>query len=116
MSAVNGKGERRQAGLFGAEAGGEGPYVGVVLNRPVDQVWTYRVPGRLRDRIAVGARVRVPLGRGNSPAVAYCVRLDDEPPAGADGRPLDPGRVKDVLDVLDEPPLIDAAMLKLTRW
>src|SRR5262249_41271667 len=28
----------------------------------------------------------------------------------------DPARIKDVLDVLDDPPLIDATMLELTRW
>src|SRR5512147_1183787 len=108
MSAVNGQ-DRRQPALFGAEE--DGPYAGIVLNRPVDQVWTYRVPPRLRAAAAVGARVRVPLGRGNQPAVGYCVRLDDRPPEG-----LDPARVKDLIEVLDDPPLIDAAMLELTRW
>ncbi len=107
MSAVNGN---RQAGLFAAEA--EGPFAGVVLNRPVDQVFTYRVPARLAGRLAIGSRVRVPLGRGNNPAVGYCVRLDAAPPD--DG--FDPERVKDLLDVLDEPPLIDDRMLDLTRW
>ena len=58
-----------------------------------------------------GVRVRVPLGKGNSPAVGYCVRVDDE----AEGA-LEPGRFKDVLEVLDDPPLIDATMLELTRW
>ena len=50
MSVVNGK---RQAAWFGiepdAEAGraASGPFAGVVFNRPVDQVFTYRVPARL---------------------------------------------------------------------
>ena len=106
MSAVN---QERQSALFAAEAAG--PVAGVVLNRPVDQVFSYRVPEAMVDRLAVGARVRVPLGRGNSPAVGYCVRID---PDLGDG--VDPGRVKDLLEVLDAPPLIDAAMLDLTRW
>ena len=29
---------------------------------------------------------------------------------------VEPRRLKDVLEVLDDPPLIDAAMLDLTRW
>src|SRR5689334_19133505 len=104
MNVVNGK---HQAALFVTEV--EGPFAGVVFNRPLDTVFSYRIPPRLRDRVQPGHRVRVPLGRGNSPAVGYCVRID--PTAE-----LEPGRVKDVLEVLDDPPLIDAAMLDLTRW
>src|SRR5947208_2182845 len=103
MTPVNAK---RQVAMFAAE--GEGPYAGVVLNRPVDQVFSYRVPKAMQERLKVGARVRVPLGRGNTPAVGYCVRIE---PALEEG--IEPGRVKDVLDVMDDPPLIDGAMLEL---
>src|SRR5437667_12718695 len=110
MSLVNGK---RQAAWFAAEADAraDGPFVGIVFNRPVDQVFTYRVPPRLKTVVRPGQRVRVPLGRGNTPAIGYCVRVDAEAPEA-----VEPGRVKDVLEVLDDPPLIDAAMLELTRW
>jgi primosomal protein N' (replication factor Y) (superfamily II helicase) len=112
MGVVNGK---RQAAWFGVEASGEagagGPFAGVVFNRPIDQVFTYRVPRGLRPEVRAGQRVRVPLGRGNKPAVGYCVRVDARAPEG-----VEPSRVKDVLEVLDDPPLIDAAMLELTRW
>jgi primosomal protein N' (replication factor Y) len=92
----------------------DGPFAGVVVNRPVDTVFTYRVPARLVERVRPGARVRVPLGRGNTPSIGYCVRLDDRPP---DELPTaEPGRFKDLIDVLDDLPLIDAAMLELTRW
>jgi primosomal protein N' (replication factor Y) len=106
MNVVNGK---RQAALFVPEP--EGPFAGVVLNRPVDQVFTYRIPALLRDHVRPGTRVRVPLGKGNAPVVGYCVRIDDQPIEA-----VEPSRLKDVLDVLDHPPLIDAAMLELTRW
>jgi primosomal protein N' (replication factor Y) len=88
-----------------------GPYVGVVVNRPIDQVLTYRVPGRLSRRIRPGQRLKVPLGRGNKPATAYCVRVD---PSLAEG--LDPRKIKEVAEVLDPVPLIDGTMLELTRW
>ncbi len=116
MSGVNPK-AGRQAALFehraeaedAPPAAVEGPFAGVVFNRPVDQVFSYRIPPRLRAAVVPGQRVRVPLGRGNTPSVGYCVRVDD-------AAEVDPGRVKDVIDALDDPPLIDAAMLELTRW
>jgi primosomal protein N' (replication factor Y) len=115
MSVVNGK---RQAAWFGIEPGAEDPqpqgaerFAGVVFNRPLDQVFSYRVPARLAARLCPGQRVHVPLGKGNKPEIAYCVRLDDALPEG-----VEPGRVKEVIEVLDDPPLIDANMLELTRW
>ena len=112
MSVVNGKDEgQRQAAWFGIEAEPDGPFAGVVFNRPVDQVFTYRVPTHLRETIRPGQRVRVPLGRGNKPSIGYCVRVDAALPEGVEA-----SRVKDVAEVLDQPPLIDASMLELTRW
>lgn len=115
MSAVNGK---RQAAWFGLEpgqgavAGGhEGPFAGVVFNRPLEQVLTYRVPQRLAPLLRPGQRVKVPLGKGNKPAVGYCVRVEGTLPED-----IEAGRVKDVEEILDNPPLIDPAMLELTRW
>ena len=112
---MHGTGEReirRQAALFehSAEAVAvAGPFAGVVFNRPMDQVYSYRIPAGLRARVVPGQRVTVPLGRGNSPSVGYCVRVDE-------AAEVDPARVKDVMEVLDDPPLIDGAMLELTRW
>ncbi len=117
MAEMIGDNFRRQAALFEHEAEApapapvsvEGPFAGVVFNRPVDQVFSYRIPAGLRAKVVPGQRVRVPLGRGNAPSVGYCVRLDDS-------AEVDPRKIKDVIDVLDDPPLIDGAMLELTRW
>ena len=61
----------RQEAWFGISdhdrALAEGPFAGVVFNRPIEQVLTYRVPGRLKRIIQPGQRVRVPLGRGDQP-------------------------------------------------
>ncbi len=122
MRPVNGK-SGRQAALFVDEPGldrvddhpsevkvaVDGPFAGVVFNRPVDLVFSYRIPRRLQGVVVPGQRVRVPLGRGNTPSVGYCVEVN--PTAE-----VNPNRVKDVLEVLDDPPLIDRAMLDLTRW
>ncbi|MFO0887866.1 MAG: primosomal protein N' [Isosphaeraceae bacterium] len=88
-----------------------GPFAGVVVNRPIDQVLTYRVPARLAGTVCPGQRVRVPLGKGNKPAVGYCVHVQDSPPEGLNVR-----RLKELVEVLDTVPLIDARMLELTRW
>ena len=88
-----------------------GPFAGVVFNRPIEQVLTYRVPTPLERIIQPGQRVRVPLGRGDKLAVGYCVRVDSSLPVE-----LDPARIKDVVEVLDLLPLIDSKMLELTRW
>lgn len=114
MSIVNGN---RQGAWFGLEAEinafapRDGRFIGVVFNRPIDQVFTYRVPARLDSVIAPGQRVRVPLGRGNTPTIGYCVSVQPTLPEG-----VDLVRVKEVVEVLDNPPLIDANMLVLTRW
>ena len=115
MSLVNGK---QQGAWFGIEPeleepgiGGGGPFAGVVFNKPVDQVFTYRIPERLAGRLEPGHRVRVPFGRGNTSTIGYCVRVDSVLAEAIGG-----GRLKEVLEVLDNPPLIDARMLELTRW
>jgi primosomal protein N' (replication factor Y) len=89
----------------------DGLFLGVVVDRPIDQVLTYRLPARLGRTISPGQRVRVPLGRGERPTTGYCVTVDEAPPSG-----LDPRKLKDVGEVLDPVPLIDAQMLELTRW
>jgi len=90
---------------------GDGPFVGVVFNRPIDQVLTYRASNLVKRIIQPGQRVRVPLGRGDRLAVGYCVRVDALPPDD-----LERARIKDVVEVLDPLPLIDRKMLDLTRW
>ncbi|RUL88516.1 replication restart helicase PriA [Tautonia sociabilis] len=107
MSRLDAGSRDDQGALFSVEA--EGPFAGVVFNRPLDQVFSYAIPKRLRGSVKVGQRVRVPLGRANQPITGYVVWIE---PSAA----VDPGKVKDVLEVLDDPPLIDGVMLELTRW
>ncbi len=83
--------------------------VGVVLNRPLETLFTYRVPVELQPQIRLGQRLEVPLGRGNSPTVAYCVQIN--PVCN-----LPESKIKNVIAILDEEPLVDSAMLELTRW
>jgi primosomal protein N' (replication factor Y) len=79
----------------------------VILAEGPEQEFDYLVPDALHDRIDAGKRVRVPFGKGNRAAVAYCVRLEEKPA----GR-----RLKAVEEVLDERNLLSPAMLRLTKW
>ncbi len=51
----------------------------------------------------------MPLGKGNKQATGYCVSVGALAPEG-----LDPRKLKDVAEVLDPVPLIDAKMLEVT--
>src|SRR5262249_60115243 len=84
-----------------------GLFAEIVFDRPLDHAYSYAVPDRLRDLIAVGKRVAAPFGKGDRATVGYCVHLTETPP----GR-----HVKELLRVLDDEPLLDANLLRLTRW
>ncbi len=83
----------------------------VVVNRAFDQALTYHVPRKFVAGVQPGVRVRVPLGKRGGLVTGYCVSISLIPPEG-----LEPGRIKDVAEVLDPVPLIDSKMLELTRW
>jgi primosomal protein N' (replication factor Y) len=101
-----------QRELFAPEAPAEhrqtaGLFADVVFDRPLDHAFTYAVAEALRDRIAVGKRVKAPFGRGDKATVGYCVRLSPAVP---------PREVKDLVEVLDEQPLLNDTLMRLTRW
>jgi primosomal protein N' (replication factor Y) len=84
-----------------------GLFAEVVFDRPLDHAYSYSVPAHLADAVAVGKRVLAPFGRGDRATTGYCVHLADVAP----DRP-----VKPLLRVLDAEPLLDAHLLRLTRW
>ncbi len=79
----------------------------VVFDRPLDHAYSYAVPQRLRDDIAVGKRVQVPFGKGDRTTVGYCVHLGTTAPGRA---------VKELVRVLDDEPLLSPNLMRLTRW
>jgi primosomal protein N' (replication factor Y) len=84
-----------------------GLFADVVFDRPLDHAYTYAVPDRLHDAIAVGKRVAAPFGRGDRSTVGYCVGLRTEPP---------PRAVKAITNVVDVDVLLTPDLLRLTRW
>ncbi|MEW6682082.1 MAG: primosomal protein N' [Nitrospirota bacterium] len=91
----------------GALAGDGGPerFAEVVVAAQPDRLFHYRVPPHLGQLVQPGLRVRVPFG----PRVldGYLVRLLDR--AEVDS-------VKPLGALLDDQPVIDPAILALTRW
>ncbi len=82
-------------------------FADVVFDRPLDHAFTYAVGEELRERIAVGKRMRAPFGRGDKATVGYCVRLSETPPER---------QVKELVGVLDDEALLTDNLLRLTRW
>ncbi|REJ65239.1 MAG: primosomal protein N' [Planctomycetota bacterium] len=78
----------------------------VIPQRPIGPL-DYTVPAELVERLAVGCRVRVPLGRGNRAATGYCVALEHRTAER---------RLKAIDEVVDARSLFSPAILELTRW
>lgn len=82
-------------------------YAHVIFNRPLTTVFTYGIPDELQQDVMPGKRLIVPLGRGNSQAIGYCVEVTSTKPDRA---------VKLITRVIDSDPLFTPQLLKLTQW
>ena len=80
-------------------------YAQVALNLPLRRNFDYAIPEPIRSEVAIGKRVLVPFGKRKM--VGYCVGLVDEPEVA---------KTKDIIQVVDHEPMLDAKMLELTRW
>ena len=113
LSVVAPLSSRTMARLFdddgpGSEAVG---YVRVALERSIDTAeggLTYAVPRRLAD-VAVGRRVRVPLGRGDKPAFGYVIERMAE-------TGIEAGRVKPLASAEPAGLSLPADLVELARW
>ena len=72
---------------------------------PLHDLFTYRVPGALRDRVLPGMRVRVPLGRQTR--IGVVAGRAEHAPAG---------HLRAVIDCVDPEPLLPLDLLELCRW
>lgn len=77
----------------------------VVIPRRLDKILHYSIPERLRGRLSPGVRLLVPLGRFK--ITGYLVGFSELE------RPED---LKEVIDLLDDRPIINDEILNLTRW
>lgn len=83
------------------------PYVEVAVPVPLFQTYHYSIPPHLDKRVLPGCRVLVPFGSKLQTGIAL---------ARSSETPLDPSKVKPVLQVLDPEPLLSGAQLDLARW
>lgn len=74
-----------------------------------DKLFDYKVPAHLYDKIPLGTRVIVPFGRGNRRLEAYVLNNADEPI----NRDI---KLKSVLAVIDEKPVLSEQELRLVLW
>lgn len=86
-------------------------YVEAALPVPIRRVFTYSVPEKMRSQLKVGARLKLPFGRRN--LTGYAVGLHPTLPADVE---VDESKIKDVIELLDDEPLITAEILRLTQW
>ncbi|MDE6333130.1 MAG: primosomal protein N' [Muribaculaceae bacterium] len=83
-------------------------YVSVIIPRPLEGTFTYRVPPQLESRVAVGKRVIVPFGpRRYVTGITESIHFT---------RPADVASIKDVTDILDESPTVIHPQIKLWHW
>ncbi len=89
-------------------------FVEAVLPVPLRRAFTYRIPEAMRGMIKLGARLKLPFGRRN--LTGYAVTLHAELPPDVE---IDESKIKDVIEVMDpidEAPLVTPEILKLTQW
>jgi primosomal protein N' (replication factor Y) len=84
-----------------------GPLVDVVLDRPLDQAFTYSVPPALAAAAAPGVRVAVPFS-GRREVGVVC--------AAVESSSVDRAKLKPVARVLDREPIVPRELFELTRW
>lgn len=73
----------------------------------IDKLYSYRVPDELREQVQIGTRVLVPFGFGNKRAEAVVLSFKKD--AGE-------YKLKPVVEVLDDTPILSAEQLKLAAW
>ncbi|MEM9058438.1 MAG: primosomal protein N', partial [Pseudomonadota bacterium] len=83
-------------------------FLQVAIDTPVARLFDYLAPAHWPDAaLTPGVRVRVPFGRRET--VAVLVRVSD-------ASEVPPAKLKAALRLLDERPVIDAALLALLEW
>lgn len=87
-------------------------FVNVILNTSVtdlDRLFTYKVPDNMVKEIAIGKRVAVPFGVSNRKEVGVILQITDT-------IDFDIKFAKDILEIIDNEPLVSEFNIKLAKW
>ena len=82
-------------------------FADVILPVPLDGLFTYSVPAQLAEAVKFGVRVLVPFGR-NKQHIGIVAQIHDKKPSGY--------QVKDILQVLDQQPVLLPQQYRLWLW
>ena len=81
-------------------------YVDVILPLPLEGTFTYSLPEALADKVCLGVRVLVPLGKSKT-YTAMAVRVHEDAPEF---------KTRDILQVIDAEPVMLARQMRLWQW
>ena len=81
-------------------------YVDVILPLPIEGLFTYSITDEMAEKVRLGMRVLVPLGKSKM-YTAIAVKVHDDEPT------FD---VKDVVSILDEHPILLPQQYQLWNW
>ena len=75
--------------------------------KAVDQNYTYHVPDSLKDKIKIGIRVKIPFGKMTLEGFVMNINNNIT---------YDKNKIKDIIDITDENPVLNEEMLKLGKY
>ena len=81
-------------------------YVDVILPLPLEGTFTYSLPEALADKVCLGVRVLVPLGKSKT-YTAMAVRVHKDAPEF---------KTRDILQVIDAEPVMLDRQMRLWQW
>jgi len=84
---------------------GDEKFAKVIIPSPLKEPLIYSIPSHLKVDLKIGMRVSVPLGRREVTGVVVDLLPATSLP-----------QVRDILAILDERPILDHSLLRLTRW
>ena len=81
-------------------------YVDVILPLPLEGTFTYSLPEAMADKVCLGVRVLVPLGKSKT-YTAMAVRVHEDAPEF---------KTRDILQVIDTEPVMLERQMRLWQW
>ncbi|HEY2986862.1 MAG TPA: primosomal protein N' [Candidatus Binatia bacterium] len=84
---------------------GRGLFAQVIVPSPINEPLIYEVPTDLRDRLEIGMRVTVPLGKRRVAGIVVAFVSETHLT-----------QVKQIIEIPDEKPVMDGPLLRLSEW